>query len=99
MRSTILPLLVSATLLGLQAPSTAAPEEDIVPVSALTAQQLLPVPQDNWLTNGGNLFNQRHSALDAVNRDNVAGLKAVWRASLHGSGLEHRLSGQAQPLV
>ena len=79
--------------------AAAAPETAIVPVSALTAQQLLPAPQDNWLTNGGNVFNQRHSALTAINRDNVAGLKAVWRASLRGSGLERNVSGQAQPLV
>lgn len=58
-----------------------------------------PQAPAGWSTNGGNLFNQRFSPLEQINRDNVAGLKAVWRASLRGSGLEHRTSGQAQPVV
>jgi quinohemoprotein ethanol dehydrogenase len=44
-------------------------------------------------------FNQRYSPLDQINRDSVSGLKAVWRASLRGSGLDRRQSGQAQTLA
>ena len=56
-------------------------------------------PQTSWPTNGGNLFNQRHSTLTQINRDNIKGMKALWRASLRGSGLDRRNSGQAQPVV
>ena len=62
----------------------------IVPSPAFSAEQLNALPEQGWLTNGGNLFNQRYSPLDAINRDNVAELKAVWRASLDGSGIGPR---------
>ena len=73
--------------------------ENIVPAPAFKATDLTAMPRSNWVTNGGTLFNQRYSPLKQINRDNVAGLKAVWRASLKGSGLNTRDSGQAQPLV
>ena len=47
--------------------------------AALTAP-----PTSRWPTNGGNLYNQRYSPLEAINRDNVARLKGVWRARLRG---------------
>ena len=53
----------------------------------------------NWPTNGGNLYNQRYSPLTAINRTNVAQLKGVWRARLHGSGTGPQYSGGAQPIV
>ena len=52
-----------------------------------------------WLTNGGNLANQRYSPLTEINRDNVANLRGVWRASLGGSGMGPRSANQAQPIV
>jgi len=70
----------------------------IVPAPAFKPSQLTPVPQADWVTNGGNLANQRYSALDQINRDNVSQVKAVWRASLRGSGLDRKTSGQAQPV-
>jgi len=30
---------------------------------AYTAQQLLALPESSWITNGGNLYNQRYSPL------------------------------------
>ena len=44
----------------------------------------------DWITNGGTLFNQRYSPLQLLNRDNVAGLKALWRTGM-GSGTGARL--------
>jgi glucose dehydrogenase len=52
----------------------------------LSGATLTAPPTTNWPTNGGNLFNQRYSPLKAINRDNVAQLKGVWRARLAGSG-------------
>ncbi len=66
---------------------------------AFTPQQLSAPPALGWLTNGGSLSNQRYSPLELINRDDVAHLKAVWRASLNGSGLTARSGNQAQPLV
>jgi len=66
---------------------------------AFSAAQLNQLPRQGWLTNGGNLANQRYSPLTAINRDNVAGLKALWRGSLGGSGMGAQHSGQSQPIV
>jgi alcohol dehydrogenase (cytochrome c) len=60
---------------------------------------LTALPTTSWPTNGGNLFNQRYSPLKAINRDNVAQLKGVWRARLNGSGTAPQYSGFAAPLV
>ena len=71
----------------------------VIPKSpAFSAQQLLALPASSWITNGGNIFNQRYSALTLLNRDNVAGLKALWRTGM-GSGAAPGNSGQAQILV
>jgi quinohemoprotein ethanol dehydrogenase len=66
---------------------------------AFNARQLVSLPTDGWLTNGGNLLNQRYSPLRQIDRDNVAKLKAEWRASLRGSGMSARSGNQAQPIV
>ena len=71
----------------------------IVPAPAFSAAELATLPGRNWLTNGGNLFNQRYSPLKAINRTNVAQLKGVWRARLNGSGTAPQYSGFASPVV
>lgn len=76
-----------------------AQNSPITPSPAFSAEQLTNFPSDGWLTNGGNLYNQRFSPLTQINKDNVASLKAQWRASLRGSGLTPRSGNQAQPLV
>ena len=69
--------------------------------SALYPQQSAPsAPSASaWLKAGGSLFNQNYSPLTQINRQNVAGLKAVWRARLDGSGVGAKYSGEAQPVV
>jgi alcohol dehydrogenase (cytochrome c) len=64
-----------------------------------SAVTLTAPPSTSWPTNGGNLYNQRYSPLTAVNRNNVALLKGVWRARLRGSGTQPQYSGFAQPIV
>ncbi|MEM7465867.1 MAG: PQQ-binding-like beta-propeller repeat protein [Pseudomonadota bacterium] len=64
-----------------------------------TAELLRQHPIDSWLTNGGNLYNQRYSPLKQINVENVSGLKGVWRARLNGSGVGTAFSGEAQPLI
>jgi alcohol dehydrogenase (cytochrome c) len=70
-----------------------------VAAPAFTAGQLTALPQASWITNGGNLANQRYSPLSQINRGNVANLKASWRTHLGGSGAGAQHSGQGQPIV
>jgi quinohemoprotein ethanol dehydrogenase len=73
----------------------AAPRVTAAP--AFKARDLTALPRTNWVTNGGNVFNQRYSPLTQLNRDTVKDLKALWRTSM-GSGANPNNSGQAQIL-
>jgi alcohol dehydrogenase (cytochrome c) len=57
-----------------------------------------PVGKD-WVTNGGNLTNQRYSALKQIDTANVKQLKGAWMTRLKGSGLGGKYSAEATPLV
>src|SRR5215475_4077777 len=57
-----------------------------------------PVGKD-WVTNGGNLTNQRYSTLKQINTTNVKQLKGAWMTRLKGSGLGGKYSHEATPLV
>jgi quinohemoprotein ethanol dehydrogenase len=83
---------VFATGADAQRPPPAAPPK-------FTAAQLTAPPTAGWITNGGNVYNQRYSPLARINKDNVATLRPAWRTHLNGSGTESKYSGQAQPLV
>ena len=73
--------------------------EEITPSPAFTEEQLTAYPENGWITNGGNVSNQRFSPLTQINKDNVKDLKAVFRGDLADSALELRHNNQAQPLV
>lgn len=73
--------------------------EAIEAAPAFTAEQLVATPGENWITNGGNAWNQRFSSLDQINRQNVGGMKAEWRTHLNGSGIGPQMSAQGQSLV
>jgi quinohemoprotein ethanol dehydrogenase len=83
---------------GVVGTRTAAQERKIAHAPAFSARQLTALPESSWITNGGNVFNQRYSPLTLLNRDNVADLRAIWRTSM-GSGANPNNSGQAQILV
>ena len=57
-----------------------------------------PVGKD-WVTNGGNLTNQRYSTLKQINTENVKQLKGAWMTRLKGSGMGGKYSAEATPLV
>ncbi len=79
--------------------AAASPAETPIKVApAFDAKQLTTLPTTDWITNGGTVFNQRYSPLTLLNRDNVAGLKALWRTGM-GSGLQPGYAGEAQILV
>jgi PQQ-dependent dehydrogenase (methanol/ethanol family) len=71
----------------------------IEPSHAFSAQELVMAPTADWLTNGGNIYNQRYSRLAQIDRGNVSRLKAVSRTHLRRSGLEPKYSAEATPLV
>jgi alcohol dehydrogenase (cytochrome c) len=95
-------LIVTAGLLATSQLAADSPERsqfESRTAPAFTGVDLTAVPTTGWITNGGNIYNQRYSPLDQINRDNVSELKAVWRARLDGSGAGPRHSGAAQPIV
>ena len=96
---TSLALASLAALIAMLTPlaGTAQRAQPLAP--AFSAKELTASPTDSWITNGGNVYNQRYSPLTRINRDNVAQLKPQWRTHLNGSGTESKYSGQAQPLV
>ena len=88
----IVPTLLALGLLPLNSvPIFAAdPEIDLLLRS--------PVAKD-WVTNGGNLTNQRYSTLKQIDTTNVKQLKGAWMTRLKGSGLGGKYSFEASPLV
>ncbi|MBT5030659.1 MAG: PQQ-binding-like beta-propeller repeat protein [Proteobacteria bacterium] len=94
LRNVFTALVLVVPLIG---PATAQSQETGVS-PAFDSNTLMAHPDSNWLTNGGNLYNQRYSPRDRINRDNVSELKGVWHINL-GSGLEQKYSGEAQPIV
>jgi quinohemoprotein ethanol dehydrogenase len=65
---------------------------------AFTAKEMTALPKNNWISNGGNIFNQRYSPLNQINIKNASGLKGQWAAHM-GSGKEFKYSGEATPVV
>jgi glucose dehydrogenase len=57
-----------------------------------------PVAKD-WVTNGGNLTNQRYSTLKQINTANAGQLKGTWMTRLKGSGMGGKYSAEATPLI
>jgi len=57
-----------------------------------------PVARD-WVTNGGNLTNQRYSTLKQIDTTNVKQLKGAWMTRLKRSGFGTKYSAEATPLV
>src|SRR5258706_2766466 len=53
----------------------------------------------DWITNGGNMTNQRYSTLKQIDTNNVKQLKGAWMTRLKGSGLGGKYSLEATPLV
>src|ERR1700737_425761 len=88
----IVPVLLFLGLLG----SGAVPVRAADPEIDRLVQS--PVGKD-WVTNGGNLTNQRYSTLKQIDTTNVKQLKGAWMTRLKGSGLGGKYSLEASPLV
>src|SRR5215475_15417874 len=84
--------LAAVGLLALKPSTTLAADPEI--------DTLLRSPAGkDWITNGGNLTNQRYSTLTQINTTNVKQLKGAWMTRLKGSGLGGKYSFEATPLV
>lgn len=66
---------------------------------AFTAQDLTALPDGNWISTGGNLFNERYSPLNQINASNVSTLQQAWMTHLDGSGATDKYSAEGTPLV
>ena len=86
----VVPLVVGPFLLAPIGVKAADPEIDRLLQS--------PVGKD-WVTNGGNLTNQRYSALKQIDTTNVKQLKGAWMTRVKGSGFGGKYSFEATPLV
>ena len=91
------PLAAHAQTAAVQT-SAAASSKDLPRAPAFRARELTTPLRSGWITNGGMLSN-RWSPLAQIDRSNVASLRAVWRASLGGSGMKPNSANQAQPIV
>jgi len=80
------------------APTPAAATASTAQASPLNSDPMAQPQASAWPTNGGSFTNQRYSPLDQINRDNVANLKAEWRAHLNGSGMSTRNSAEGTPI-
>ncbi|MDX6625894.1 MAG: quinohemoprotein ethanol dehydrogenase [Solirubrobacterales bacterium] len=72
---------------------------EITPAPAFTADELAAEPTTNWLTNGGDLSNQRYSPLEEITVDNVAGLKGKWHIHLNNSAVATKYSAEGTPIT
>ncbi|HEY2478785.1 MAG TPA: PQQ-binding-like beta-propeller repeat protein [Solirubrobacterales bacterium] len=78
--------------------SAASEEEGIVAAPAFTTQELEAEPGDNWITNGGNLTNNRFSSLDEINTENVKELKGDWMTKIGQNATAAKFSAEGQAL-
>jgi PQQ-dependent dehydrogenase (methanol/ethanol family) len=68
------------------------------PAPAFTPAQLTATPDTNWITTGGNAYNQRYSDLTQINTSNVSGLKVAFETHLDGSGKGSKYSAEGTAL-
>ncbi len=47
----------------------------INPAPAFSGERLASLPREDWITNGGNVYNQRFSPLDEIDHSNVLQLR------------------------
>src|SRR6202167_2479056 len=87
---TVLTLIVLGLLIIAHAPARAGDAE---------IDRLLRSPVGKeWVTNGGNLTNNRYSTLKQIDTTNVGKLKGAWMTRLKGSGVGGKYSFEASPL-
>jgi alcohol dehydrogenase (cytochrome c) len=64
-----------------------------------TSDELNEEAGANWITNGGNLTNDRFSSLDEINTENVAELKGDWMTKIGADSTAAKFSAEGQALA
>ncbi len=70
----------------------------IAPAPAFTADELEAEVGKNWLTNGGNLSNDRYSSLNEINTENVHELKGDFVTKIGKEATSAKFSAEGQAL-
>jgi quinohemoprotein ethanol dehydrogenase len=65
---------------------------------AFSADELNEEAGDNWVTNGGNLTNDRFSSLDEIDTENVKELKGDWVTKIGKEATAAKFSAEGQAL-
>jgi alcohol dehydrogenase (cytochrome c) len=65
---------------------------------AFTADELNEEAGDNWITNGGNVTNDRFSSLDEIDTENVKELKGDWMTKIGANATAAKFSAEGQAL-
>ena len=78
----------------------AEPEEEggIAAAPEFTSDELNEEAGANWITNGGNVTNDRFSSLDEINTENVKELKGDWLAKIGEEATAAKFSAEGQAL-
>jgi alcohol dehydrogenase (cytochrome c) len=72
--------------------------EGIAAAPEFTSEELATAPADNWVTNGGDVSNDRFSSLDEINTENVAELKGDWMTKIGSDATSAKFSAEGQAL-
>src|SRR6201992_2339844 len=73
-------------------------EEGIAAAPEFTSEELNEEPTENWVTNGGNLTNDRFSTLSEINTENVKELKGDWMTKIGQNATAAKFSAEGQAL-
>jgi quinohemoprotein ethanol dehydrogenase len=72
--------------------------EGIAAAPEFTSEELETAPADNWVTNGGDVSNDRFSSLDEIDTENVAELKGDWMTKIGSDATSAKFSAEGQAL-
>jgi quinohemoprotein ethanol dehydrogenase len=88
----------STTTAESQEPAETTEEGGIAAAPAFTSEELNAEVGDNWITNGGNLTNDRFSTLSEINTENVKELKGDWMTKIGSNATSAKFSAEGQAL-
>jgi quinohemoprotein ethanol dehydrogenase len=72
--------------------------EGIAAAPEFTSEELETAPAGNWVTNGGDVSNDRFSTLNEINTENVAELKGDWMTKIGSDATSAKFSAEGQAL-
>src|SRR6201996_4785460 len=79
-------------------PAETAEAEGIAEAPAFTAEELNEEAGANWITNGGNITNDRFSSLGEINTENVSELKGDYVTKIGSEATAAKFSAEGQAL-